>query len=138
LHELKKHKQRFDKECLGFLDQRKQAKLQWVQVTRKVSMYLVVGRFGQAHSKSNALLFIVSGVTQTLTENSNSPVVTGIKCIHSQHSETNVMHFLFILLRIKGLYIFRALLAYPQEALHKRHLCIACVLCQLAVPLQSW
>jgi hypothetical protein len=26
------------------------------------------------------------------------------------------------LLRIKGLYMFRALLAHPQEALHKRHL----------------
>jgi hypothetical protein len=32
------------------------------------------------------------------------------------------MHFLFNLLRIKGLYIFRALLAHPQEVLRKRHL----------------
>jgi hypothetical protein len=40
----------------------------------------------------------------------------------SQYSETNVMHFLSSLLRIKGLYMFRALLAHPQEALHKRHL----------------
>jgi hypothetical protein len=31
-----------------------------------------------------------------------------------------------ILLRIKGLYMFRALLAQPQEALHKRHL-VYCV-----------
>jgi hypothetical protein len=31
------------------------------------------------------------------------------------------MHFLFSLLRIKGLYMFRALLAHPQEALHKCH-----------------
>jgi len=31
LHELKQHKPWFDEECLGFLDQRKQAKLQWVQ-----------------------------------------------------------------------------------------------------------
>jgi hypothetical protein len=30
------------------------------------------------------------------------------------------MYFLFNLLRIKGLYMFRALLAHPQEALHKR------------------
>jgi len=30
LHELKQHKLWFDKECLGFLDQRKQAKMQWV------------------------------------------------------------------------------------------------------------
>jgi hypothetical protein len=38
-----------------------------------------------------------------------------------QYSETNVMHFLFNLFRITGLYIFRALLAHPHEALHKRH-----------------
>jgi hypothetical protein len=48
----------------------------------------------------------------------------GYSCnlVLDQYSETNVMHFLFSLLRIKGLYIFRALLAHPQEALHKRHL----------------
>jgi hypothetical protein len=33
---------------------------------------------------------------------------------HCQCSEMNVMHFLFNLLRIKGLYMFRALLAHPQ------------------------
>jgi hypothetical protein len=43
-----------------------------------------------------------------------------------QYSETNVMHSVFNLLSIKGLYIFRALLAHPQEALHKRHL-VYCV-----------
>jgi hypothetical protein len=32
------------------------------------------------------------------------------------------MHFLFSLLRVKGLYMFRALLAHPQEVIHKRHL----------------
>ena len=31
LHELKQHKPRFDDECLGFLDQRKQSKMQRVQ-----------------------------------------------------------------------------------------------------------
>jgi hypothetical protein len=36
------------------------------------------------------------------------------------------MHVLFNLLRIKGLYMLRALLAHPQEALHKRHL-VYCV-----------
>jgi hypothetical protein len=39
-----------------------------------------------------------------------------------QYSETNVMCFLFSLLRIKGPYMFRALLAHPQEVLHERHL----------------
>jgi hypothetical protein len=33
--------------------------------------------------------------------------------------ETNVMHFSIDLLRIKGLYMFRTLLAHPQEALLK-------------------
>jgi hypothetical protein len=42
--------------------------------------------------------------------------------INSQYKETNVMHFSFNLLRIRGLYMFRALLAHPQEALHKRDL----------------
>jgi hypothetical protein len=36
------------------------------------------------------------------------------------------MHFSFILLRIKSLYMFRALLAHPQEMLHKPHL-VYCV-----------
>ena len=31
LHELKRHKPWFDKKCVGFLDQRKQAKMQWIQ-----------------------------------------------------------------------------------------------------------
>jgi hypothetical protein len=31
LHELKQQKVWFDEECLDFLDQRKQAKMQWVQ-----------------------------------------------------------------------------------------------------------
>jgi hypothetical protein len=44
-----------------------------------------------------------------------------------QYSETNVMHFLFNLLRIKGLYMFQALLAHPQEVLHKWNL-VYCVM----------
>jgi hypothetical protein len=38
------------------------------------------------------------------------------------YSETNMMHFLFSLFSIKGLYMFRALPAHPQEVLRKRHL----------------
>jgi hypothetical protein len=51
-----------------------------------------------------------------------------------QYSKTSVMHFLFSLVRIKGLYVFRALLAHPQEALQCGTWYIACVLCQLAAP----
>jgi hypothetical protein len=43
-----------------------------------------------------------------------------------QYNETNAMHFSFNLLRIKGLYMFRALLAHPQEARNKRYL-VYCV-----------
>jgi hypothetical protein len=43
-----------------------------------------------------------------------------------QYNETNVMHFSFSLLKIKSLYMFRALLDHPQEALKKRHL-VYCV-----------
>jgi hypothetical protein len=53
---------------------------------------------------------------------------------HHQYSQTNVTHFLLSLLRIKGLYTFRALLAHLQEALHKGTWYIACVLCQFAAP----
>jgi hypothetical protein len=56
-----------------------------------------------------------------------------LKGANYQYSKTYVMHFLFNLLRIKGLYMFRALLAHPQKALNKRHL-VYCV----RVPLQSW
>jgi hypothetical protein len=31
MHEMEQHKPWFDEECLGILDQRKQAKMQWIQ-----------------------------------------------------------------------------------------------------------
>jgi hypothetical protein len=42
-----------------------------------------------------------------------------------------MMHFPFNLLRIKGLYMFRALLAHPQVALNKWHL--AYCMCVMSV-----
>jgi hypothetical protein len=44
------------------------------------------------------------------------------KKVFHQYNETKVMHFLFNVLRINGLYMFRALLAHSQEVLHKQHL----------------
>jgi hypothetical protein len=60
-----------------------------------------------------------------------------------QYNKTNAMHFSFILLRINGLYMFRALLAHPQKALKKQHLVycmrVMSVGCgTTAVKLQSW
>jgi hypothetical protein len=54
-----------------------------------------------------------------------------------QYNETNVMYLSFDLLRIKVLYIFRALFAHPQEALHKRHL-IYCVRIMSVGCYQGW
>jgi hypothetical protein len=53
---------------------------------------------------------------------SNSCVFCFPCIIQCQYSATNMLHFLFSLLRIKGLYMFRALLAHPREMMHKRHL----------------
>jgi hypothetical protein len=57
-----------------------------------------------------------------------------------QYSETNVMHFLFNLLRIKGLYMFPVLLTHPQEALHQLNpvycVCVMSAVCtRIRVPL---
>jgi hypothetical protein len=67
---------------------------------------------------------IWNGCPERLGEDHNIRHNVGsLKHLHpKQYSETNMMHFLFNLLRIKGLYMFRALLAHPQEALHK-HVC---------------
>jgi hypothetical protein len=62
-----------------------------------------------------------------------------------QYNET-VMHFLFSLLRIKGLFMFRALPAHPQEALHMRYLvyCMRvitrtqCTKCRLCIASWGW
>jgi hypothetical protein len=39
LHELKRNKPWVDEECIHFLDERKQAKLQWVQVRREANKH---------------------------------------------------------------------------------------------------
>jgi hypothetical protein len=59
------------------------------------------------------------------------------KLLKLQYSETNVTHFLFSLLRIKGVYMFRALLVHPQEALHKPHL-VYCVCVMSVGCYQGW
>ena len=38
VHEWKQHKPWFDEECLGFLDQSKQAKMQWVQNPSQINV----------------------------------------------------------------------------------------------------
>jgi hypothetical protein len=69
----------------------------------------------------NKAVLITPCISRFLMRNSHISAGTWTR-YKNQNSETNVMHFLFNLLRIKGLYVFRALLAHPQEALHERHL----------------
>ena len=38
MHEMKQHKPWFDEECLGILDQRKQAKMQWIQDPSQINV----------------------------------------------------------------------------------------------------
>jgi hypothetical protein len=46
-------------------------------------------------------------------------ILNTMKYWFHQYGETNMMQFLFNLLRIKGLYMFQALLGHPQEVLQK-------------------
>jgi hypothetical protein len=68
--------------------------------------------------------FVVHHITFDVVVIGAVPVnaVKVCKWSRAQYNETSVMHFSFSLLRIKGLYMFRALFAHLQEVLHKRHL----------------
>jgi hypothetical protein len=71
------------------------------------------------------LLTRLYDVTRTTVEFLNALLTVHHSSLY-QYSETNVMYFLFNLLRIKGLYMFRTILVHPQETLHKQHL-VYCV-----------
>jgi hypothetical protein len=55
-----------------------------------------------------------------------------------QYSKTNMMHFLFNLLRIKGHYMFQTLLAHLQGVMHKWHLVYCMHVSLLAAPGLEW
>jgi hypothetical protein len=93
---------------------------------------------GTEQSMSNSEFFIFGRICLPLDNATNHHSVTEMLFTFLfQYSETNVMHFLFNLLRIKDLCMFQALLAHPQEALNNGIWYTACVLCQLAAP-GSW
>jgi hypothetical protein len=102
--------------------------------TEKIPVY--TSPCGKLHLRVILIFFYEDMSLPTHPTTSRSPFTTasssaffhrtrGIASV-SKYNETNVMHFSFILLRIKSLYMFRALIAHPQEALHKRHL-VYCV-----------
>jgi len=54
LHELKQHKPWFDEECLGFLDQRKHAKMQWIHDSSQSNVHNLnnARRFASRHLRN--------------------------------------------------------------------------------------
>jgi hypothetical protein len=115
--------------------------LLWVKFSEiKLIYFLFVDKDTRKMLKSSTECLSIISVSQ-LKSNIKSSVEFNLllcwSCITVyQYSETNVMHFLFSLLRIKGLYIFWALLAHPQEVPHKRHL-VHC-LRVMSVQYQPW
>jgi hypothetical protein len=71
----------------------------------------------------------------TLCHSSDS---CNLKWLRYQYSETNVIYFLFSLLRIKGHYVLRALLAHPQGALYKCHSVYCVRFHQFTAPGLKW
>jgi hypothetical protein len=76
-------------------------------------------------------------MTKTAEENVLYQYLNKFKIFYIQYSETNVMNFLFNLLRIKSPYMFRALPAHLQKALHKQQL-VYCVRVRSVGFYQDW
>ena len=72
LLELKKHKPWFDEECLHFLDERKQAKLQWVQVPsqRNVDTPNNVRREASRHFRNKKKAYLKAKIEELETNKS--------------------------------------------------------------------
>jgi hypothetical protein len=75
------------------------------------------GKYTDSHSEHLKLIAISTAAIVTRTH-----LNVAFYLLSDQYNETKVKHFSFSLLRIKGLYMFRALLAHPQQDLHKRPL----------------
>jgi hypothetical protein len=71
LHESKQHKPWFDEECLGFLDRRKEAKMQWMQDPRQsnVENLNMVRRDASRHLRNKKMAYMKAKI-QELKANS--------------------------------------------------------------------
>jgi len=69
LQELKQHKPWFDEECLGFLDQRKQAKMQWIHdpSRRNVDNLNNVGRDASRHFRNKKKAYLKAKIEELET-----------------------------------------------------------------------
>ena len=80
LHELKRHKPWVDEECLGFLDQRKQAKMQWMQdpSQRNVDNLSNVRRDGSRHFRNIKKEYLQAKIQKLATKSKIKILGTGV------------------------------------------------------------
>jgi len=76
LHELKQHKPWFDEECLGFLDQRKRAKMQWIQDQRQGTVYNLnkVRREVSRHFRNKKKAYLRAKIEELETNSKNKNI----------------------------------------------------------------
>jgi hypothetical protein len=69
MHELKQHKPRYDEECLGILDQRKQAKMQWIQDPSQSNLDIMnnVRRVASRHFRNKMKAYLKSKIEERET-----------------------------------------------------------------------
>jgi len=71
LHELKQNKPWFDEECLGFLDQRKRAKMQWIQDPSQSNVDILnnVRREVSRHFRNKKKAYLIAKIEELETNN---------------------------------------------------------------------
>jgi hypothetical protein len=69
MHEMKQHKPWFDEECLGILDKRKQAKMQWIQDPRQSNEDNLnnVGRDASRHFRNKKKAYLRAKIEEIQT-----------------------------------------------------------------------
>jgi hypothetical protein len=101
--------------------------LMMVNVTKSNKVILIIIMLQLFNvNRAGCILFLSTGRLWCIDQKKQITCTGLMFCllciIVHQYSKTNLMHFLFNSLRIGGLYMFRTLIAHPQEALHKPHL----------------
>ena len=92
LHELKQNKLWFDEECLGFLDQRKRAKMQWIQdpSQSKVDNLNSVRREVSRHFKNKKKAYLKAKIEELET---NSKILSRLNPVHTKTRHFFQTHF---------------------------------------------
>ena len=84
LYELKQHKPWFDKECLGFLDLREQAKMQWLQDPSQKSLDNLnnVRRETSRHIRNKKMAYLKAKIDELETNSKIKNIRDLYRCIN--------------------------------------------------------